>query len=56
MRNPYRRKVFAYRDPTMLNANSVDDGLCHRKYRILHALIGESIMTVHEALPSRGRD
>lgn len=56
MEHRYRRKILAYRDSAMLNVNSVDNGLCHRKYRILRALIGESIMTVHEALHSRGRD
>ena len=37
----------------MLDPSSVDKGLCQRKYRILRALIGESIMTVHETLHSR---
>lgn len=56
MEHQHRRKVLAYRYLAMLNAtqsSSVDDGLCQRKYRILRALIGESIMTVHEALHSR---
>ena len=56
MEHPHRRKVLAYRFFAMLNpdqSNSVDNGLCQRKYRILRALIGESIMTVHEALHSR---
>ena len=49
----HRRKVLAYRHLAVSNPNSVEDGLCHRKYRILRALIGESIKIVHEALHSR---
>ena len=45
MEHQHRRKVLAYRHLAMLNSNPVEDGLCHRKYRILRALIGESIMT-----------
>ena len=45
MEHQHRRKVLAYRHLAMLSSNSVEDGLCHRKYRILRALIGESIMT-----------
>lgn len=56
MEHQRRSILLAYRDTAMLNANSVDNWLCHRNYRILRALIGGSIMTVHEALHHRGRD